>query len=400
VAFAALLPTAALAQGLSYAETLELARNSAPALRAADAGIAGAAAARPAAGTLPDPRLVAGIENLPVTGADRFSTTRDPMTMQRLGLMQEVPNRARREARQQLADARIERERATLAQTVLAVRREAAIAWLGVYWAERRAKLLDALRHENRLLQQTLPARIAAGQAPPAELTLARQDALAIDDRGDELAAEVRRARAELRRWVGARADEPLVGAASLGAPDADTLRASVSRQAEVAAYGALRGVAAAEMAEADAERHGDWAWEVAYSRRPSYDDMISVQFSFELPWQRDRRQQPMVEAKRQEVARIDAERDDLLRRRTAEVEAMLADSAALQSQLARLQGPAVALADERSTLALAAYQAGRESLGAVLAARAQAVELRLRAAELEGRRDALRVRLSTLIAE
>jgi outer membrane protein TolC len=322
------------------------------------------------------------------------------MTMQRLGLMQEVPNRARRAAREQLADARIERERAAQAQAALAVRRDAALAWLGVYGAERRLKLLDGLRNENRLLQQTLPARIAAGQAPPADLTLARQEALAIDDRGDELAAEARRARAELRRWVGPRADEPLVGRASLPEANADDLRASVSRQAEVAAYGALRGVAQAEMAEADAERHGDWAWEVAYSRRPSYDDMISVQFTFELPWQRERRQQPMVEAKRQEVARIDAERDDLLRRRTAEVEAMLADGAALQSQLARLQGPALALADERHTLALAAYQAGRGDLAAVLAARAQAVELRLRAAELELRRDALHVRLGTLIAE
>lgn len=393
-----LVPCLAFGEGLSYAEALAVARNEAPSLRAADAALVGATAARPAAGTLPDPRLLAGIENLPVTGPDSFSTTRDPMTMQRIGLMQEVPSSARREAQQRAADARIARERAARAQAALGVQRDAGIAWLGVYWAEQRSRLLDALRQTNRLLQQTLPPRIAAGQAAPVELTLARQEALAIEDRADELAGETRRARAELRRWVGARADEPLLGSAALPAPDPDQLRGSVARQAEIAAYSPLRDMAAAEMAEADADRHGGgWAWELAYSRRPNYDDMVSVQLSFDLPWQRETRLQPRVEAKRQEVERIDAERDELLRRRSAELEAMLAESATLQAQLARLQGPARELADERSALALAAYQSGRGDLAAVITARAQAAELMLRAAEIELRRDTLRVRLNTL---
>ncbi|KAB2887347.1 MAG: heavy metal RND transporter, partial [Burkholderiaceae bacterium] len=40
--------------------------------------------ARKAAGTLPDPKLSVGIENLPVSGMDRWSLTRESMTMQRL----------------------------------------------------------------------------------------------------------------------------------------------------------------------------------------------------------------------------------------------------------------------------------------------------------------------------
>ena len=42
-----------------------------------------------AAGQLPDPTLKAGIDNLPVNGADAFSLTRDFMTMRRIGVMQE-----------------------------------------------------------------------------------------------------------------------------------------------------------------------------------------------------------------------------------------------------------------------------------------------------------------------
>ena len=287
-----------------------------------------------------------------------------------------------------------------MAVTALAVKREAALAWLGVYHAERRLALLADLRRENQLLQYTLPARIAGGRSQPADLTMARQEALALDDRSDELTRDLRRARAELRRWVGVRADDALVGPPMLPAVVAEAVRGGLHRHAELLAYGPMRAMANAEMAEADAEKRGDWAWEVAYSRRPRYDDMVSFQISVDLPWQRQRRQQPAVEAKRQEALRIDAEREETLRRHSAEVDAMLADAAALEAQLTRLQGAGLALADERVRLATASYQAGRGDLGAVLAARAQAVDARLRAIELEAQRDAVHVRLTTLIAE
>ena len=86
------------------------------------------------------------------------------MTMQRIGLMQEVPNRAKREAREAGAQARVERERAMLAVVQLAVQRDAALAWLAAHYAERRVAQLAELERENRLLQDTLDARIAAGR--------------------------------------------------------------------------------------------------------------------------------------------------------------------------------------------------------------------------------------------
>jgi len=50
--------------------------------------------------------------------------------------------------------------------------------------------------------------------------------------------------------------------------------------------------------------------------------------------------------------------------------------------------------------LALASYQAGRGDLGAVLAARREALDTRLRLIDLETQRSTLRVRLTTLVAE
>ena len=50
--------------------------------------------------------------------------------------------------------------------------------------------------------------------------------------------------------------------------------------------------------------------------------------------------------------------------------------------------------------LTLASYEAGRADLGAVLAARRDAAEARLRVIDLEAQRQAVRARLATLSAE
>jgi cobalt-zinc-cadmium efflux system outer membrane protein len=393
------LPLAASA-GLSFDEAMRLAREQAPALQAQRSSLDGAQALLPGAATLPDPRLIVGLDNLPVTGAERFSTTADFMTMQRIGLMQEVPNGAKREARAAGAQARIERERAVLGVIELAVRRDAALAWLAVYYAESRTGRLAELERENQLLQDTLNARISSGQALPAERTTARIDALMIADRHDDARRDVERARASLRRWVGARAAEPLEGGPPALNVSAEQLRAELHRHAELAPYDAMQAMARADAREADAAQRGDWGWELVYSRRPQYGDMMSFQLVFDLPWDRERRQQPQVTAKLREAARIEAERADTLRRHAEEIDAQLAELKALDAQHARLQGQALALNAERVTLALASYQAGRGDLGAVLVARREAVETRLRLIDLDAQRAALRVRLNTLIAE
>jgi outer membrane protein TolC len=386
--------------GLTFDETSRLARDQAPALLAQQSALAGARSLQGSATTLPDPRLIVGVDNLPVTGPDRYSLTRDFMTMQRIGLMQEVPNRAKREAREAGAQARVERERAMLAVVQLAVQRDATLGWLAAYYAERRVAQLNELQRENQLLQDTLDARIAAGRAMPAERTMARQEALALADRRDDALRDVAKARAALRRWVGARADEALEGDAPALAVSPEQVRASLHSHAEIAPYTAMQAQAQAELREADAEQRGDWGWELIYSRRPQYSDMVSFQFTFDLPWQREQRQKPQVLARQKDAERIDAEREETMRRHREELEAQLAELQALENQQARLAGSGLSLAAERVALALASYQAGRGDLGAVLAARREALDTRLRLIDLETQRSALLVRLTTLVEQ
>lgn len=401
----ALLATGAAAQtpnfGLSFEQAVQLAQDQASALQARSASVAGAVALQASAAQLPDPRLTLGVDNLPANGPDRFSLTRDFMTMRQIGWMQEVPNRPKRLARSDAAQARSERERALLQAERLTVRREAALAWLARYFAERRQALLVDLEKENRLLQDTVAARVAGGKTLAADALQVRQEALALADRRDELQRETARARANLRRWVGSAADMPLTEQPPVLKVDAAQVLGNLERHAEFAMYTPMAAMAQAEAREAEAAKRGDWAWSVAYAKRgPAFSDMVSVQFSFELPLWPAQRQDPQIAAKRREVEQIEAQREDMLKRRAEEVASQLAEESELGAKRMRLQDQALPLAQERLALLMASYQAGRAELPAVLAARKELAELRLRGVDLQAQHLAVQLRLNSYIIE
>ena len=166
-------------------------------------------------------------------------------------------------------------------------------------------------------------------------------------------------------------------------------------------AQDADQAMAAAESLEAQAQARGDWSWEVAYSRRARrWGDMVSFQVTFDLPWQQERRQGPQIKAKQLELQRLEAEQEDVTRRRLQELDDSAAELAALQSQIERLQSAGIGLAQGRAHLALANYQAAKVDLSAVLGARAQVLEAQWRLIDLQAQRDAVTARLNSLIAD
>jgi outer membrane protein TolC len=361
----------------------------------------GAAAAQVSAGRLPDPRLIAGADNVPVTGEEAFSLTDDFMTMLKVGWMQEVPNAQKRKARVEAASALTARERALLSAERQIVKRDTALAWLKRYYAEKELRLFASLETENRVLQDTVNARVAAGRALPVEATMARQEAVQLADRRDQLIRQRAQAQAALKRWVGDPADAPLAGDPPPLVADPAHLLENLEHHAELAAFQPMARMAAAEAREAEAGKKGDWGWEVSFAKRgPAYSDMMSFQVSFELPLFASTRIDPQVLAKRKEVERIEAEREEMLRRHTEEIEAELAEQEQLTRQLARLRDTGLPLAEERVRLLMASYRAGRADLGAVLAARRERAETQLRAIEREAELAELRARLGYLFPE
>lgn len=389
------------AYALNFAEAREIAEQQSPRVAAQRLQIDAVESAQKAAGTLPDPKLSVGMENFPISGMDRWSLTRESMTGQRLALMQEVPNQAKRAAKVASAQARVERERAALVLQRLQIRQELGLAWIAAQAVEQREQLLTELLAENQRLQDSLPARVAGGSAQAGDLLAAQQEALALSDRRDDLQRDRSKARAMLRRWVGPRADESLQGGTGPLIHPVAQLRAELSSHAELALYPTMQSMARAESHEAQSESRGDWSWEIAYSRRDRrWGDMVSFQVTFDLPWQKDRRQTPMIQAKQRELERLEAEQEDVARRHLQELDDSAAELQALDSQIERLKSTGLQLAQGRAELALSNYRAAKGDLSAVLGARAQVLEARLRLIDLQAQRDGVTTRLNSLIAD
>jgi outer membrane protein TolC len=380
---------------LSFQAALDLAVKQAPSLAARQARVEAARAQQVGADALPDPKLFVGVDNLPVTGADRWHLDRDFMTMRKVGLMQEVPNGAKRQARADAAAAEVDLSEAERRVERTKVRAAVAQAWLTRYYLEQRRTLFTELEQENHLLADAVRAQLAGGRGQAADIVGPKQEATQLADREDELQRDLAKAHGELRRWIGDDADEPLSGAPAALVVDPAAYHAHLHEHPELAAYASASQKAEADVREAVAAKRPDWGVELSYAQRaPQFGDMVSVQFTFDLPLFGKTHQNPQIAARRQQVAQLDAERDAMLREHGAELESDLADYASLGRQLDRAHKESLALAEQKVALTLADYRAGKVDLSNVLAARRERVEQRLRLIDLEQQRQAVAAKL------
>lgn len=372
---------------LGFRSAMERAVSQAPELAALDTGIGAAQAETIAAGRLPEPRLLLGIDNLPVEGRDAWHLSRDEMTMRSVGLMQELPNRARRSAEVDRAVAAVEEMQAGRRQNVIAVRREAGLAWLERFHVERQFALLDEMVEQNALLGRTVAAALAGGAGSPADVLLPRREAAELADRRDELEAALRQATAKLRRWLGDEADGPLEGAAPALTVDAAALRSRLNEHPELAVFVPRVSAAQAEVRAAQAQRRPDWALQVNYGHRGNaYGDMVSAEVSLTLPMLARTRRDAEVAARLQSLHRLEAQRAAAYREHALMLESRLAEHEVLQRQLTRLREQHLPLAQQEVELTLAAYRGGTGALDRTLGARRALIDVRLRQIMLEGR--------------
>lgn len=383
------------AEPLRFDEALIRAEQRAPALTAADAGIAAAAAARRAAGRLPDPSLFVGLENLPVSGTDAWSPTRDSMTMEKFGVMQQFPNGAKRAAARAARAADVALAGAERHERRTALRIATAVAWIEGYHLRRQHALLDALEAENRTLAATVQAALAAGDGRVADSYVPVREAVELADRRDDLARDEARVLASLDRYVGLASLAELAGEPPAFRVDAASLREHLVHHAELARYVAELDQADAALREAVAARRPDWGVELAFQRRgPAFGDMVSLQFSLDLPVSPATRQDPLIEARRHDVDRLLAERDDMLLDHENTLATLLARHASLGRQLERASATLLPALQRQVDLLEAAYRAGGAGLRELLDARRELIAARLRIIGIESRREVIAARL------
>ena len=392
---AVLLALPSLAPALTLDQALRLSEDHAPSLKAQAAKLQAARHAALPAGELPDPKLLLGVQNVPIDGPDRWRIEQDFMTMQMVGVMQEVPSRDKRQARIEVAEAAVDRATAERLLERLNVRQATALAWIASHSVERQQALFQGFFHENRLLTETVRAQIAGGRAQPADAVSARQEAAQLEERQDELLRERAQARAALRRWIGPAADGPLSGGLPQWPVDTSSYARTLHQHPALTAFAPMTREAQAKVREAVAEKSSDWSWELDYQRRGrEFGDMVSLQFSLDLPLFPGSRQNPRIAAKQAELSQLEAEREALAAEHAQQLEDDLAEYERLNRAVRRGQDSLLPLAEEKVALTLASYRAGTGDLGAVIAARRERIDAGLKQIEVEEQRALTSARL------
>jgi outer membrane protein TolC len=371
----------ALAQPLSLEEALRAADANSPRLAAQRHALASAEQQRARAGELPDPKLKLGIDNLPVSGPDRYRYDRDFMTSRTVGLSQEFPNAAKREARTLRAERMRDVESAAVQASRAALRRDVAAAWLELHFAGRARTALEGVGRQIALQSDAAPSAIARGRQNAADAFMLRQAAEEVNDRVIEQERSMVKARLALTALIGDAAVRPLAEPPDVTRvpQPVEALLERLAEQPQLQVLERREALARAEVDMARSERRTDWMLEFEYGqRRPYFDNMLSVVLSFDLPLRRERRQDRDIASRLAELEQARALQEDARRMREAEVRGWIADLETAERRIGRFERVLLPLARERSAAAQAAYRGGRSELGPVLDAERALAEAQL----------------------
>ncbi len=346
---------------------VEAAIAAAPSLHEIDARIAAARARVAGAGTLPNPMLMAGVQNR------QIDLSADPMTMYMVGASQTFVRRGRRETSQRAAALdvqQLERERevrvAEVRRDVLIAYDEAASAANQIAANEEIATLVASTGEAARIRYET-------GFAPQIDMIRAKLEETNVRHAILMQRGALQQARARLRALLLLPADAEIPSFAlthSMEHHGGETSIASGMAQAppSTAVPEAAAARAEAEIRMAKLIAKPDVNLEASYGFRPQQKDMFSVVARIELPVRRT-----AIEPR---IAQATAERD-----------AALAQIDVVRQQLQVELGKAIAQRDEAVEQinlhvdllvpeaklgfdsALASYQSGKTSFDSVIGA-------------------------------
>jgi cobalt-zinc-cadmium efflux system outer membrane protein len=378
---AALGPAAwAAAAPLSLDQAIDLAMQRSQAVRSARAGARSAAEMARAAGQQPDPMFSAGIDNLPASGANRFSAGAEDMTMKRAGISQEWVGADKRAAREAVAGAMVDRAAAAAHVAAAEVRLQAAMAFIEAYYAGEALKL--ALLDEGHAREDLAAARgrLAAASGSSTEVLGLAGSLGTAEDASAGVRQRLAAAAAGLQRWTGSSDGE-------LGMP---LLARAAGRDEFVAAHPAVVARQRdTEVARREAEvtrlnRRPNWTYEVSYGQRQGRPDMVSFGVSIPLPVAPAARQDREIAARLALLDKAEAELEEARRAAAGEYDALSGDALRLQERIRRFQGGVTEPLAQRTAAALAAYRSNQGSLAMLFEARHAEVEARRQLLDLQ----------------
>lgn len=376
-AFASVEPSAA---PLSIEEAVRLALSDQPILSGREAAIDADEQLAVSLSQLPDPKLSAGLKDLPVDRGEAFSVRDDNFTTFSVGLSQDLPRGDKRRLKGERKRLDAETERFGLQNDRRSIGRDAALAWLDVYESEQALELTRRLGDESALQVQSLDSGYRNGRNSQADWLAARVEARLVNDKEQDLQHHVERLRAALSRWIGEAASRPLAADLAALPEPAEFSRVIAGVDQHPLVTGLQKQVEASQTDVALARQayKSDFSVEGYFGYRPAYADFVGVQVTMDLPLFTARRQdRDLAAALRQSDAAQDR-KADVLRELHAQATEDYIDWHHARERTASFDTDIIPEAQRRAAAAQGAYGAGKGSFDAVLMARRSLLDVRL----------------------
>lgn len=363
------LATAAVAEdkavsepALTVQQTVALVSGDQPSVAAYESDAVASEQAAIAARTLPDPEIIGGIQNFPITGRNALSPTEDEMTMFTVGVMREQVRRSTREAEEARlrSEAAVSRFQGSARQRT--IQRDVMKAWIDAVEARAKQRLLARVIGDLKTGQKIMEAGVPTGASSPA-LALEAQAEVSLTE--SELAyakGAEERARGMLRRWIGAAANRPLpdyiprIDLPAGVAPD-------FSAHPEVLVANAQGQAAQRKIDVAKSDRRPNFTWSVMLGIRPSYGEMVTAQVSIPLQINRRNLQDRRVAEAEARATAATLRAEDTRRELDGQYQQALADYRRADARIAEISGHAIPSLEASFKAAEARYSGGQGTL-------------------------------------
>lgn len=322
---------------------------------------------------LPDPKLKFGIENVPVEGNNNSRLTREGMTMQKIGVMQQYVSSTKRERKSEAMKAEARKTAANADVIRARLQRETAQAWLELALSEKTLASVQSIIAETARQTGVQKAGVASGSSSASSVLDVQLALNAMKNEEDNARRDIQVAHAKLMQLTGeaiANVSGPLPRITRLPADNA-TLLAGIKQHPEVIQATREADLAKAKSGQSAVAAIPDVGVEVYYAKRADdYDDMAGVMFTVDLPIFQGKRQDKDHAA---DVSRSYQANDQLtllIRAHQAQLNTLISQYNAAKAIYDRQQNEVLPLLHKKVSLMNAQYRAGSSGLPELLAAR------------------------------
>lgn len=365
-------PTPVSGIPLSIEDAVRLALTDQPILAGREATIDADEQQAVSASQLPDPKLTAGLKDLPIDRGEAFSVRDDNFTTFSVGLSQDFPRGDKRRLIGERKRLEAATERFGLENDRRAIGRAAALAWLDVYESEQALALTHLLSEESDLQVRALENDYRNGRAAQADWLAAKVEASLVKDKQHDWQHHVERLRVGLSRWIGDDARRPLFNdLPSLPTPeDLPKIALEVDHHPVVAGLQKQVEASETDVKLARQAYKSDLSVEGYFGYRPAYADFAGIQVSMDLPFFTAKRQDRDLAAALRQSDAAEDRKADALRELHAQAAEYYIDWHHARERTATFDNEIIPDAQRRVAAAQAAYGAGRGAFDAVLMAR------------------------------